>query len=285
MEPPPKIAAEPSQTERAGAPEQVKPLAPLDGGTLTEKSHNLGDSLAFGALAITALTWALSPTLLEKAMAIVAGGGLLAYLAYKSHFTRNYPRHSKHVIAALFLLAALAGGGWQLWSQWKREKPEKQNAVLVPDGSSGDTFPLLKDDPRPFLNNPHDSSPGNLKARLISLADKIDAYQTSHPEPAESDAAIAGWNHARSEDFRENILESLVDIHDELNWFHYRDADLDTLLGIESYKEQINEHGGMSDDLTGKDTTLPKHKLDASSGDLDKIAKRLRALADQVKSS
>lgn len=201
------------------------------------------------------------------------------------------PHHIGTPIRTLFVLAVIWGGMGFLGSEvWPTDARISGVRITAPEGKklqplagdSGDTFPLLKDSTRPFEEHSYGSFEGNLKARLIAIADKLDAYRTENPLPAGPPAAVSEWYHARSEDFRANILPSLVDIHDELKWFHYRDADLDDLLGIESYKEQINESGGMSDDVFGANKG-PKHKLDASSEDLDKTAIRLRALAEQMK--
>lgn len=221
----------------------------------------------------------------------VLGSLCFSKAAYDLHLFIAPHRIGTPVRTALVLVAVWGGMGVLGWKVWLVNAPVNGLRATAPDEGTlhplaavtGDTFPLLEGSPRPYEKHSYSSFQGNLKARLVGIADQIDAYRTDHPEPPGPPSAVSAWNHARSEDFRENILESVVDIHDELKWFHYSDPDFDGLLQIESYKEQINEDGGMSDDLSGKDTTLPKHKVDASSDDLDKIAKRLRVLADQVK--
>jgi len=146
------------------------------------------------------------------------------------------------------------------------------DAFQPPGGLSGDVFPLLKDTPRPYEKHSYGTSEGNLRERMIGIADAIDGYPKDHPEPSGSPTEISKWTRARSDDFRANILESLVEIHDEMKWFHYRDSVLDMLLEEESYKEQINEMGGIE--------ANPFHP---NPKDLNEIAQRLRILAQQMK--
>lgn len=205
----------------------------------------------------------------------------------------NAPFSVGKPIKTIFVLALIWGGmGLLLCEVWPHSFPTAHNEPPVIDvqeptldeqKKSGDYFPLLQDTPRPYETHSYGSSEGNLRERVINVAEKIEAYSKDHPKPFGPPDAVSNWARAGSDDFRANILLPLVDVHDEMKWFHYRDELLDTLLETESYKEQINESGGMTANLFDLNSMGPRHKVIASPGDLDKIAERLRMLAGQMK--
>lgn len=205
-------------------------------------------------------------------------------------------RYGLLAVICCFLIGIATIGIMQDIRQVHQKSPEAANVTIAAgssQGSSGDAFPALVGANRPFQLQGYGTSFGNLKERLVAVADKIDKYQIDHPNPYTSPNAEAKWIHDRSEDFRLNILEPLVNIHDEMKWLHFRDEELDMLLETESYKEQINVNGGVSErelkrnfkgdfSFHPEDLNGPKRMLDITPADLDAIAKRLRALAVQT---
>jgi hypothetical protein len=224
-------------------------------------------------------------------------GGIALTLAIFEHGWHRAP-YAIGTPVKSFIILLFIGVGMATLGHFARSKANPIPPATPDENlkhADGDTFPALSGAARPFEFHMYGTSTGNLKERVTALADKIDQYRTAHPEPESPEAAKTQWANDRSTDFRSNILESLVNIHDEARWFHLRDEMLDTLLQTESYKEQINQSGGISDtefqrEIHG-DFSLhlddpndgPKHLLIASPRDLDKIAQRLRAIGQQMK--
>jgi hypothetical protein len=88
------------------------------------KSHNLGDSLAILTLVIALLCWAFVPTIIGKALAVAASVAILVYLAYKSHFTRNFSRVQQHIMAGLIAFGLIVFATIQLHKEWKAAHPD-----------------------------------------------------------------------------------------------------------------------------------------------------------------
>jgi len=91
------------------------------------KHHNLGDSLTVLGLAVAAITWALVPNLLARAACVFVGLGILIYLAYRSHFVRNWRPWSKHVLSLVLVAGLLTLALFQLIPEWKRTKAATQS--------------------------------------------------------------------------------------------------------------------------------------------------------------
>ena len=80
---------------------------------------NLGDSLAIFALAVTVITYALNPTVAVRLICLLFGITLLAYLSYRSHFTRDWTSHRRHIAAISLNLVIAVVGGCQIYETWR----------------------------------------------------------------------------------------------------------------------------------------------------------------------
>ena len=88
------------------------------------KNHGLSDTLAILGLVVCLLAWVFIPGIWEKAVAIVVSAILLAYLSYRSHFTRDFSPKKQHVVAVVLVVVVLGAGVIQLHGDWKAEHPE-----------------------------------------------------------------------------------------------------------------------------------------------------------------
>jgi|GEM_PF-6191454 len=90
--------------------------------------HGFGDSISLGGVALTVILWAIFPTVIVRAVAMLIGASLLAYLGYRSHFVRTLSAKKKHIIAGAIVLVLIVIAVMQLLPQWKREHPTVQAA-------------------------------------------------------------------------------------------------------------------------------------------------------------
>jgi hypothetical protein len=129
---PPALAAAAPRIPRAEDISELKAAAQLQ----PEGHHNLEFDIALVGLVVAAISWVLVPTLPVKVAVIAFGAGILAYMAYRSHFTRKVSKLCKHVIAVSCILLVLVGGGWQVLSQWKDQHPDGSitNSLANPPG-------------------------------------------------------------------------------------------------------------------------------------------------------
>jgi hypothetical protein len=96
-------------------------MEPLSGDQTSKQHHNLGDTLAIGALAVPLLTWALAPSLYAKVIAVIFAIAISVYLSYRSHFVRSWTTRRKHGLALIVICLLVAISSAQLIPQWNEE--------------------------------------------------------------------------------------------------------------------------------------------------------------------
>ena len=79
-----------------------------------DKNFNLSDSIGILAILMAPVLWAFVPNLYTKIGALLIASAGTALLAYRSHWTGNFPMARKHVIAVVLPLLILGSGAYSL---------------------------------------------------------------------------------------------------------------------------------------------------------------------------